>query len=486
MRRNVKLAFILLAFPPFLFAQSGADTLGFLKSNYSSPLLGSSFDKQLNTFGSNTLFRFGQQKGKFFYGINENYNTTLTRSSINHFRDEQNFNALLEYNLLRFLSFGVLLNSNIYSDDRKLNINTASEHNASLFTKFNWQNKVSLTPFGGYSLNGQIGEKDKGFIYGAELKAEPTKLKIASLSAVGKYLNQEIAPRKNETRMLTAKLESRLNSYSINTLTGGYSRKRKDFYLITDSLTRQYFGITHNIQTRNESKYFLTEKFSYTDPTTKLGFNFNGGIFLRDIDRSTRYIMTENISSSSFDSDIKELKLNFAGSIRYSGKSLDGFIRINYAERDETHRAKPIEGANQIFFDEREKLEKQKNNKSQRVSLFGSLNFRLSRKDKIALTLLHRKLRYDTPSEENYDDRDELLSILRFRYSRIFSNYFLYFLELEGSINHVVYIFSERSSNNNIQRFIRLASGGEFSAAGFSNKTSPRFLPITPPTISKI
>jgi hypothetical protein len=88
------------------------------------------------------------------------------------------------------------------------------------------------------------------------------------------------------------------------------------------------------------------------------------------------------------------------------------------------------------------------------------------------LSLLQNKLRYDTQSQENFDDRDELLSIVRLRYTRQFTPFFLGFINAEGTLNHIVYIFSERSSNNNINRIIRLEAGGNYSGKNISSLNS--------------
>ena len=86
--------------------------------------------------------------------------------------------------------------------------------------------------------------------------------------------------------------------------------------------------------------------------------------------------------------------------------------------------------------------------------------------------MLHNKLRYDTPSEENFDDRDELLSIFRLRYSRQFTPFFEGFINTEGTYNQTVYIFSEKSSNNNINRILKLAAGGAYRGANLTSVNS--------------
>ncbi len=463
MKRKIYLISIfLLAGFTKSFAQYSPDSLSFRKKNYQTPFVSSYFDKQLNTYSSTTDLKLKNENRNVFWGINETYRTTLIRSSVNHLKDENSFNALGELKLLPFFSAGLLLNSNVYSDDRKLSINKAAVHNLSFFSKFFIKNIFRFIPFGGYSLNRQIGERDKGFIYGTELSLNNFNFALSDFFVKAKFQNEDILPRRNLTREIFANIENRLNIFSRNLFSINYNKQRKDFYFGTDSLTRKGFGITNNIQSRTETKYLLADKFQFKNPNSKWAFNFNGSIFWRDIDRSTRYILLDNINSSSFDSDIKELKLNFGGDAAYTAKDFNGYFRMNYAERNEIHQAKRIEGANPIFYDERANSEKQKNNKSQLVTLYASFNYVLSRKDKLLFNLYHRKLRYDTPSEENYDDRDELLSLFRLRYEREFSPFFKYFLETEGSFNHIVYIFAQRSSNNNVQRVLKLSSGGEY------------------------
>jgi len=92
-------------------------------------------------------------------------------------------------------------------------------------------------------------------------------------------------------------------------------------------------------------------------------------------------------------------------------------------------------------------------------------------------SVFHRKLRYDTPSEINFDDRDELLTIARIQYERKINAIFTAFINTEASLNKTVYIFKERSSNNNINRIIKLSGGGIFKT-DLNQKIMPKSLLI--------
>ncbi len=97
---------------------------------------------------------------------------------------------------------------------------------------------------------------------------------------------------------------------------------------------------------------------------------------------------------------------------------------------------------------------------------------KFSGSDKLYFSLFQNKLSYDTPSPENFDDRDELLSIVRLKYIKTLSPFFSVFINTEGTYNHIVYIFSERSSNNNVNRIVKLSSGGIYSGKYFTSSNS--------------
>ena len=88
-----------------------------------------------------------------------------------------------------------------------------------------------------------------------------------------------------------------------------------------------------------------------------------GGAAWRTIDRDTRYVALSNITSSSFDTEVNEFRIDLNTSLQYVKNNFDGIIRLNFSERDEKHSAKYIEGANEIIYKLRQEQEKRKNNK---------------------------------------------------------------------------------------------------------------------------
>ncbi len=462
--------FFWITTPVLLCAQTQSDSLSFLSSNYANKILSTKLDKQLNTTNLSSAFRYGYRSDKFFVGVNELYKSTVIKLKSKNIRDEQNFSLFGEYSFSPYVKFGVLTNNNIYSDDRKIGINEASILNSSIYTKLNFQENIKIIPYGGFSINKQVGEDDRGFIYGSEATFDYFSKNELELNANLKLQNEDISPRKNTLRFVNASLVNNVGKNFSNKILAKYSEVRKDFYFDSDSLLLSAFNINHNIQSRTETSYLISDRIFIAPLSSNLSVNLNGRVFWREIDRNTRYVLLSKISPSSFDSKIEEFKLNFDGNVIYKSKNFNGMLKLEYSEREEKHKAKNIKEANSIFFEKRQELENNKNNKSQLTVLATSVSYKLTEKDKINFSLLHRKLVYDTPSESNFDDRDELLTILRLRYMRKLNPVFTWFINLEGSLNHIVYIFAERSSNNNIRRVLKLSSGGNYDNGFLSSE----------------
>ena len=453
-------------------AQIGKDSLSFSKLSFNDKQIINSFDKQLNTYDYSIFLKYFLSSDKLFFGLKENFNSTVTNSSTKNIKDEQFLWALGQYDLSEIFKLGMLINNNYYTDDRDLAINKTSLLTTTVFTKFIPVKNIELTPFGGFSQNNQIGETDNGFIYGSEFNIDKYNFGDFDLSSLMKFQNEDISPRKNFLRLINFDLSSTFEESFHNSISADYSQQRKDFYFTADPLSALQFDITNNIQSRIESNYSIQDRIKFTPANSPLSFDIQGKIAWRRIDRNTRYISFTNVANTNYDTRIEESRIDFASSADYLTDDFNLSFRFTFSERDEKHQPMSIEGLNSIVIDERNELEQQKNNTSQfaNISLLSKVN--LSRSDKITFSIFHRKLKYDTPSELNYDDRDELLSIGRILYEKEFNPFFRIFVNLEGSLNKLVYIFAQRSSNNNNKRTLKFSSGGSFTTGNFSSLNS--------------
>ncbi|MEO8400102.1 MAG: hypothetical protein ABI550_09875, partial [Ignavibacteriaceae bacterium] len=399
--------------------------------------------------------------------VSESYNSSFINSVEKSIRDENSFSLSSAYKINDKFKFGLSTHNNILSDSRKIEINSASISNVVLFSELNPENKIYLTPFAGYMNNRQIGESDYGYLYGTEAALNNFELSDFNVYSQLKFRNEDISPRKNELRYFDLQTFNNFSPGITNQFNAQYSLNRKDFYFQADSLTAKSFNIINNIQSRIESNYLIQDTLQHSNFLNAFALDLVGRISLRNIDRDTRYRLTRSVNSSIFDTKISELKLEFESLASYYSSFFNGSIKLLFSQRDEQNITKRFDGVSDVFFEERSRLESSKNNNSTRalLSFWGNMN--ISKTDKFYFSFFQNKLKYDTPSEENFDDRDEILSILRLRYSKLLTSFFEAFINIEGTVNHTVYLFAEKSSNNNINRILKLSSGGNYLGKNF-------------------
>jgi len=464
-----RIAYLLVLLSNIYTAQVSKDSLFFSTNSFNDKILVNSYEKQLNTHNFNALAKYFISNSNLFFGIKENFNSTVIKTSNTNIKDEQYLWALGQYSFSDKIKIGLLFNNNIYSDDRNIGLNKASMLTTSLFLKFYPSEKFQITPFAGYEQNKQIGVSDVGFVYGAEASIDRYESGDFEINSMFKLHNENINPRKNTLRVFSFDLKNNFEEDFTNTISAYYSQQRRDFYFIADKAAADEFDIVNNIQSRTESSYFVQDRVRFLPNNSPFSFDLQGRVAWRGIDRETRFISSSSIANTNYDTKIEELKLEFASVAEYKVNNLGLSLRFSLSERDEKHQPVKYEGLSNILSEERSRLEEQKNNSSQLANL--SLNglWSLNSRNNIIFNLFHRKLKYDTPGEDNFDDRDELLSIGRIMYEHYFNPYFKTFVNIEGSLNKTIYIFSERSANNNRKRTLKLSTGSFFQAGGLTS-----------------
>lgn len=472
-RWSFPLLFILTTFlMSITFAQSETDTLKYVVIQADTNLVFSSFEKQLNTYYLKTGFNFSGSSDKFRWIVNQNFNSTLIKTNTKSVRDNQHLRINGRYTLNEKLRIGINGESNLLSDDRQLAINRASINQAILYTETELINDLLIIPFGGYSVNKQVGETDSGPLYGIEGYLRDYYLSEMSLTTGLKFENEDISPRKNTLRYVNLLVKNPFNTDVTNFLNTKFDRSRKDFYIPADSITSTEFNVSKNIESRTETIFSLQDQLFYNQVFKNTYMELSGGFNWRNVDRDKRYKSTSIQSKNIFDSQIEELRLALESAINYKSDFLNSSLRLSFIERDERHKAKNFEGIDRLFFEERSEEEARKNNNSSRAVISLSNDFRLSKNNFISASIFHSKLKYDTPSDQNDDDRDELLTIARLKYTNQLTPYFQMFVTTEGTYSHLVYLYASKSANNYINRVLRLITGGNYFSSDFRTKNT--------------
>lgn len=452
---------IIFLINPLSYSQTRVDSLEFLGRFLNANLFNTTFDKQLNTFHLNSQLQLYGNFEDVMIRMNENYGSTFIRNETKNTRDEQHFNLNAKYLFRKDIWFGISGSSSLLSDNRSLGINESAVNYAAVFSELKPIDNVRLAPFGGYTSNRQIGVTDNGSLYGVEGLLENLNLSDLNINSVLRFRNEDIIPRRNLIRYYELSVNNNFDRSVSNTIQTFFSQSRKDFYFEADSITSAQFNINNNIQSRIETGYQIFDRLSYDGFLEIFSLDLAAGINWRKIDRDNRYKTSEK-AKVMYDTRIDELKLELDATTRYSSKLFDGILRLNFYERDEKHIVKRFDEMTESIYEQNSELEEQKNNNSSRATLSFYGNFKISKKDLLTFSLYQSKLVYDTKSISNDDDRDELLSIIRFRYTKLLTSYFTGFVNAEATFGHTVYLFASRSSNNNQSRIIRLRAGGDY------------------------
>jgi len=431
-----------------------ADSLNFFQTR---------LNKLLSTYQLQTSLLYNKSIEDFSFSVKEKYGSTLIKSSEKSIKDEHFFSLGTAYQFSNNFTGGFTVKNSILSDSRKIGLNSAVQSSIIFIPRYTFAPQIYVAPFVGYSSNRQIGIHDDGLLYGGEGSLSSASGDGFNLFSSVKISKEDILSRKNNLYDFDVSAANRFSELIGNVLHVSYVETRKDFYYEADSLTRKEYSVVNNIQSRKENNFQFDDSLRYFQFFPNTNLTLHSSVLWRKIFRNTKYKSTSAASQTVFDTEIHELKLDLEGEAEYHFNDFHLLLKTAYTERDEKHSANNFDGANPIFFEQRNTSESQKNNFTQRTSIALSSDYKFSSKDNLAVSLFHNKLTYDTPSAENYDDRDELLSIIKIRYARYLNPYFEFFVSTEGTINQLVYISSQRSSNNNINRVLKLQSGGTFA-----------------------
>lgn len=454
------------------FNQTRVDSLEYIGNLYFSNSLKSRFEKQLNTFSLNTNLHLTKKFEDLAIRINENLGSTFIRNELGNTRDEQQLYLFTKLILSQNVNIGLSGNSALLSDNRSLGINESAVNYAAFYSEIKPIKQLSIAPFAGYSNNRQIGRSDNGLLYGLEASLFRFGISELDITSELRFRNEDILPRRNLIRYYTLSVSNKFDKGFNNNIRTNFSQNRKDFYIDADSSISSTFNVTNNIQSRMETNFQLFDRLSYDGFLEIFSLDLAGGVNWKSIDREFKYKNTQAATKNIYDTKIDELKLELDAIAYYNSKLFNGSIRINFYERDEKHQVKQFDEMPENVFEEKSDIEVQKNNNSSRFTVSLNGDFYLSKNDGLTFSLHQSKLIYDTKSELNDDDRDELLSIARLRYTKRLNPYFSAFVNLEGTYGHTVYLFASRSSNNNVNRIFRLRTGGDYFGSGLKSFNS--------------
>ncbi len=396
------------------------------------------FERLINTYHWNALGLYENTFGKMGINIREELRSTLIHSEHSPSKNEQSFFSSFSYHLSENIRPKVQTASFILSDNQSLGVSNVSSYTFYGGAEIHPIKELIVEPLIGYRFENQKNNKDKGVSY-----------KFSALSPgldIGGYFpslniqlqRDNVFPRTLENHRIEVELLKVFEGNTKNDVSILFTRNRREFYL----------PLTENLDKRIEKTFSASDVLDYEFNDQTL-FTFQGNILNRTINKSTN-------------TSVKEFKLETSGLLTYTqDDSFASSFRILYAEREEQHFQQL--GSNSI---EQNGIllstESLQDNFSERTMITGTLHIPLSKSDMVYTQASASILRYDTPSKDNVEDRDELW----YGFNVITTHYISPLLRLktitDATSTHLVYLFSERSANNSWNRTLRLSPIVEF------------------------
>jgi hypothetical protein len=402
--------------------------------------------------------------GKVNLEVLDRYTSSITKFSENFSNDYNDFDSKTTYSLSDRFSAGGGVFSKILYSNQSSDLNKG--HTNFLFSAFDYS-PLDILMFKtrlGYKDETQANVNSSGF-------AGVLDGSLAGLYA-GDFLSNaalhmsldEFQERTNYSVDFSSDLSRQFTENAYNEgILKAYSN-RVDFYTPATQTIANEYGVGNNIQTRMENYFLLGDNLNYNF-TRSLSMKLNGIFYLKEINNNFKYksmsgnIFLENI----YDNKISENLLQAGTELEFRKGIISSRLTLSFLERDESHTPRNISGYTQQQQNEVNRTEKDKNNNSRTTSAFLEVYLYPSSSNTFKFQGVTSLLKYDTDSETNTDDRDELLTnaVVSHRYNNMRN--FLIETSFEFNSSVLNYIFKEKSSNNNTNNVYKLSSASYFT-----------------------
>ncbi|MDA0986609.1 MAG: hypothetical protein O3A55_03290 [Bacteroidetes bacterium] len=411
-------------------------------------------DKNINTYRNRGNINLYASTLNFKLNISDEINSTFISAKTPIYRDENLF--FLKSVFSENINFKpvVELRSFIVRDNYQTE--NKNEYNSILGgVEFKPTNNLQTTSMVGYRNDNQQTINDNGFGYFFNAKIDSAEASIflpASFLQIEKFSlsNRTLSTINGNIIAINKFTENGYDSIQIK-----YFDQRSDFYVATDSALK-------NIRSRVDNIISLQNIFNYP-LSEKLFLNFKTLVDLRRINNSYKYY--NNSQPSLFPTSVRDFKLGGIIQINYFQKDFQLATGIGYSENNEEHFLTDIQSVQDNIFSARQDLEFQLNNFTKKTNIWARFYKSLSASDYLNLNFSSGILHYNTPSNNNFEDRDELTINTSIEEKHIFNSNLILTSVFDFTLLHNVYLLKERSGNNSWNRVLRLGTNILFTPA---------------------
>ena len=416
-----------------------------------------SFDRVLNTYTWNGSIFFDRESNGIDVMFRQLLRSRLIRSDLPSNQDEYDDSLIVAMPVNDQWKARAQQVSSVMSDNRAIDLTKLGQHQFLAGVRFTPSSRVSVGAMGGYEIDAQQDELDRGFSYQANAVAEGIRLEEFRGSFNGQWSQSLLTRRRPETASADVSLLRDFGPDGNNQILFSFDHLRREFYTAADPDVQRVYQTANNIFRRDVSSYTFSDQLEYR-PSEQMQFVFRGGLLNRIIDRGLNFKVLTATSNSLLDTRIQETQLyGEVGTIYQPAYWLNLIVNLSYHEGEERHTVTEEDGVPASLFDRQQRSERRLENISKRTTLSSQIFSLLSEADQLNFAGSASILRYDTPDSTNVDDRDELLVTLGLEEIHRFSSSLTLGLAADVSLGHLVYLKSVQSANNNWNRVIRFS-----------------------------
>jgi hypothetical protein len=302
------------------------------------------------------------------------------------------------------------VHANVYSDEYQNQMHWVQQGTGVALKPLEW---AEIFPAFGIQEDSRQGYRDRGTLLTSSLSVEPPAWGNGSVS----WGVEELGNRQNRDFEAQYRARGDFQTDTFDEFEAGYLQQHRAYYLSTGG----------DIARREETHRSIQNQ---------LGYPLGKGHQLR-INTSARDSRIQ-IASGTTHNEHKEVEAAIQASVLTAWRSYSGEISYEWNAQNQEYDQDRING------------------KHQALKLTGDIQ--LTSIDHLLLSASVLKNRFDTPDSLNYDDRDEWSTRTSITYIHPINRFLEWSQEVAVYLDHLVYIYSEKSENNNWRRVLRLES----------------------------
>lgn len=408
------------------------------------------FNKYINLF---QLQVEGKALLKSDYGdisLRQHYNGNYLKLADLSSRDDQFWQ--ITYKKSIFGQLGIIAKQNLIlvSDSRNIGINQLSRINGLMGLEYSDDTNYNLSAVAGLESNKLLGLNSQGQVI--SVKGGWKDFSFDNLNTSGDISANWL---KLNLDRLDRDIMAKLNLFG----------RFGDDALLQTSI--EYKFLQNNLLSISSNSEFIpieTRKENYINPkilidysiSEKLALFFDFNLNSNSINREYKQSWKE-FDYSNFRRNIAQMEIAINSGLNWQWGSLNHFVTVGFWNRSESNT---LELAHKNYSGDLLKyqnIENQRDYQTNKLNLLYQTILNLSRNTNLSVNYNVYLLQYDTPSKQNFDDRDEFSSIFKAIFNHRFSRFTNIEVSFENIQNHLVYLFSQRSNMNNWNKIYRFS-----------------------------